>query len=220
MQRSVFLMLIFNLSVGFSAETKRPSWSEGLPEQKAVPVTITSKINKPEHSLDADDMQAEQAEIGFDASTFETGVLVPIELTTLNQDHQINLPAEHNEQETRLTGGPDEAKHTAVVTDVEGKQLVQSRSKNSDSYSWHITRQFPIKVSAVSQPKQSSLLVKVMINNQGEIVAVEKVLDDTPTNLIQIVKRSLKRWKFSSPEKEGIDVPYLSRVLKVALTAR
>lgn len=225
------LFLVFTSSVVLSAETKRPSWSQGLPEQKQIPVALTSKTEVISYSPDVDEMQADQPDIGFDAESFHNESMLPMQMAPLEPGY---LPEPPVRYEVKEVSEADVVENKVIVVEeeiitevvneesepIETKELVHSETTDIGVYSWQIIRQFPIKVSAVSISNRDSLLVKVIINNQGDVVAVDRVLVDTPISLIQTVERSIRRWKFASPETEGVVAPYLSRVFKVALTSR
>ena len=219
------LFLVFTSSVVLSAETKRPSWSQGLPEQKQIPVALTSKTEVISYSPDVDEMQADQPDIGFDAESFHNESMLPMQMAPLEPGY---LPEPPVRYEVKEVSEADVVENKVIIKEVineesepiETKEQVHSETTDIGVYSWQIIRQFPIKVSAVSISNRDSLLVKVIINNQGDVVAVDRVLVDTPISLIQTVERSIRRWKFASPETEGVVAPYLSRVFKVALTSR
>ncbi|MCB1583209.1 MAG: hypothetical protein KDI92_09105 [Xanthomonadales bacterium] len=105
---------------------------------------------------------------------------------------------------------------------------VESISEKSESlinpenkfYNWEITRQLPIEVSSRILDKQSSVLLKIFINAKGDVIAVEPVLNDTPQSLVNLAERSIKRWKFVSPQSLGFKQQVLSRVFKVALSEK
>lgn len=87
-------------------------------------------------------------------------------------------------------------------------------------YSWEITRQLPIEVSSRLFDEQSSVLLKIFINSKGDVIAVEPVLNDTPESLVSQAERSIKRWKFVSPQSLGFKQQVMSRVFKVALSEK
>jgi len=224
MNRTVLLLLIFTSSFGFAAETKRPSWSQGLPEQKRLPTTFTTTIDKQMLSLEDSEHAQSEPEIKIESDTFKTDVMLPLEITPVEQiptlsQHAVNQENEQLNQSTTQVATEDRPNNLTVET-YSNEIESSNNSPNGGLYSWNITRQFPIKVSSATINNRNSLLIKVMIDNRGNIVTVDRVLEDTPENLMRVVARSLKRWKFAAPEEEGIVTPLLSRVFKVALTPR
>lgn len=108
----------------------------------------------------------------------------------------------------------------SLATPVSKSQILETLASENNNFSWQLTRQVPVAVSPVLLTQQDSVLLKLMINNEGRVVSIDRVLADTPEMLIAQAERSLKKWRFVSPSDEGIQDDLLQRVFKVSLSAR
>lgn len=238
------LLSFFAVQANEDEKDKRPSWSQGLPEKKDAP-----EFNKPDFEMETMEIERPTFEtnlikpkIGY------TEEIESVETQSAVSDKQIESPADFESQaeqtvlsdsvsepesqeqfESDSAPAVDEKPVENEVVDSVSQQLpTQTEPSITDSvsnettqyYSWEITRQLPIEVSSRLYEKQSSVLLKIFINAKGDVIAVEPVLNDTPESLINLAERSIKRWKFVSPQSLGFKQQVLSRVFKVTLSEK
>lgn len=227
---------------------KRPSWSQGLPEKKEVPelnkpeLKVESvEIERPTFETESihpkimysEELKSVEAQQENSAQELQT-LIKETPTVSSNQSFDSDDVADqtnHSEIQTKaiLKEPLDEVKTVKITTNIE-QQSPQNDAENIASetetfinhdnkfYSWEITRQLPIKVSSRVLQKQQSVLLKIFINAKGSVIAVEPVLNDTPQSLVIQAERSIKRWRFVSPQSLGFKQQVLSRVFKVALS--
>ena len=225
--KNVILLSLLLAGLAEAEEKKRPSWSQGLPERTAAP-SMQVPVTKPT------DFRPEAPTVDLDVSdVLENPVMTvaePIEQTAdpvIEMADEVEVEAPEVVAETAedsadvrllaaaepLINQPERTEPTGLIPEVD-------ESLSADQYSWTIEKQLPVRVSANVFSQYNSVLLKVMINNNGEVVGVDKVIANTPDLVVQQAERSLKRWRFLAPASEGIKASLLSRVLKVQLSAR
>ena len=212
--------------------TKRPSWSTGLPEKTSTPNRSMPKpglrANERNHSDLHDSFGVSN---NIEMSTLSTGMDPSIAKPQISI-HQASktIQLTHNSQtqtiilETQKVNNSES--HEPVEQESVSPDLSSKPNKNtpqlkpSTSYDWKINRKLPIKVPKTLALNQDSLLVKIFINANGNVVGVESVTSDTSETLLTHAKRSINRWRFESPQTQGISANILSKVFKVELLSK
>ncbi len=207
--------LLLCLCTTATAQKKRPSWSQGLPKKNAVPTMHVPKTDSPSFQVDTPEPGVDLPVAVIEVWSVEPTHPEPPQTTELSTDVDVATA-------TRQAAEPLEDQAVVASTPI---TLVSAASNRLtvqpvNNYSWAIQRQFPIKVSPATRQHRDSLLLEVKINDQGEVLSVAAVSDDTPKSLVLQASRAMQRWRFAAPADEGITTAELSRVLKVPLAAR
>lgn len=184
--------LLISLS-SIATESKRPSWSQGLPERKNQPTPppqIEKPITKPSTNH----------------------ALFRKQLENLSQQNQtLNDSTNHSESFTEIPLLPQQKKLTSADknhTDFSPITVIQSTRQNKqipEHYPWEITRLTPVVVPRYWLSKYPTVMLDISINPNGQVNEISvNELNPMPDSLKTRIERSIKRWHFTAPKDYGI----------------
>jgi len=229
-------------------QNKKPSWSQGLPERKDtpnlfLPDTKTMQQNKSSEQVFGTDEETIEIKIDFGIEPIElinsnppiskqlfTGETQSIDSHVPTSDNNLKTSDHQQNIETNpQAANPVIQEHVSEQTTASQEKMTSSSdyesmnlasAPTSNTYNWQINKQTRVEVPDMFLSTQKSALVKIFINNEGQVIGIEAVTPDTSPALINHVRRSVNRWRFASPKEQGNSASILSRVFKVELSAK
>ncbi len=177
-------------------DKKRPSWSQGIPERQSTP-----DMGRPQFDPADSAIEIETSAVAEGVNDFKLDVITP----------EITPPATLPDlPEPVIRPASADVAVTAAVSAVE--------AASNDLYDWHIEQQQPVLVPADTLQILDRVMMKISINANGEVVAVEAAQDDLPQDLFNRARKSINQWRFAAPKYQGVEVAILSRVFEINLT--
>ncbi len=198
------------------ASSKRPSWSQGLPERQAAPVSRIVQTNK---------VESTETEI----DTPSIGEKPLIETQVLSIDFQPQPSSEFKVESQASESKPAASKRVDRKAIFE--QYYSSQSRTSDAanqanqpdtievnpliaaYKWQVLKTTPVEVPN-SFDKTQPLKVTIQINPQGKVVKVTEADARIPSVVMRHVEKSMLNWRFEAPADIGLS-ENISRVFEI-----
>ncbi len=187
---NIIILLIITTSLSAQTQTKRPSWSQGLPKRPS-----TSQPQKPgfEPERSTPTMES-QPDIKTDRPLTPA---IEIDLAT-QPELELNIQPE-NIQKSEIES----------VRRAGHRRLTQRSPDGSNEnplyqqYNWHLIKSKPINIPSRYATK-NELKVRIYINPNGQVVRVAAGAPDVPTMMLKQAQQSIQQWQFEPPKNIGI----------------
>lgn len=192
-------------------ETRRPSWSSGLPERE-----IVEPVEAPKLKVDMDtSMDMDMSEFGLERPKIE-----------------LNLPDESLPQEQPVAESQSESviEPSAEVIEEPVAEIVPEVIPEPEPaptvvvpppvYKWVVTERAPVDFPAVAARRQLSgwVDIEVTLNPQGDVVASEAVDYSADGRVfIDAAESSVNQWRFQPPQEQGVN-DLVSNVYRIEFT--
>lgn len=192
MKHIIYIILILFISTTLSAQTqsKRPSWSQGLPERTTAGQPQTPGF-KPEPIKPENQSQP-------DVKT-EQPITPDIDIELMTQpDLELNIQPNNTEQ-------PEAAPVRRAGSRRLNNRIVETAAVNPlhEQYSWHLIKTQPINIPPRHVTK-NELKVRIFINPEGRVVRVAAGTPDVPAMMLKEAQYSIQQWQFEPPKNIGI----------------
>lgn len=192
MKRPLITCLLIAMAgtVCAQTQTKRPSWSQGLPERESVrqPEKPGFKPETTRPSIQTQpDLKAERP-VSPD---------IEIELSTQPNLNLKVAPKALVQPETNPV-------RRAGFRHMQNKPVVnEDINPLHDQYNWTLLKTIPIDIPARHTTK-SELKIRIYINPEGEVVRVAAGAPDVPAMMLKQAQKSIQQWQFEPPKNIGI----------------
>ena len=171
-------------------QTKRPSWSQGLPERQA-----SQQPGKPGFDPELEKVNNKQTPTM--QSERPTTPTLNIDIAT-QPDLNFDIKPDRNPI--------PESKPIRRA----GQRSIQYRQQNTPDinplhhkYKWNVVKTTPIDIPD-RYATQSTLKVRIYINPQGEVIKVAAAAPDVPAMMLKEAQKSIENWRFEAPKDIGI----------------
>ncbi len=207
-------------------ETRRPSWSSGLPERR-----IVEPIEAPKLKVDMDDMKMDMSEFGLEKPKVEFNFpkenLQQSETDVESQSEPVvELPTE----EVLIDSSEDSE---AAVVEIVPEVIIEPEPEPEPElvpeppvvipppvYKWVVTERAPVDFPAIAARRQLSgwVDVEVTLNPQGDVVASEAVDYSADGRVfIDAAENNVSQWRFQPPREQGVN-ELVSNVYRLEFT--
>ncbi|MCX7545041.1 energy transducer TonB [Marinicella gelatinilytica] len=185
-------------------DTKRPSWSQGLPERQ-------STVQPGNPSLKTDDNRSEPI-ITPDIS--EDRPMAPVMDMNIATQPDFDFKIEPEAPQTPNT----EPVRRAGTSHFQKREMVSKEINPLHAqYPWAIVKTTPLDIPSRYATKDT-LKVRIYINPEGEVVRVAAGAPDVPALMLKQAQQSIQNWRFEPPKNLGI-TDTLSKTFTIEIKA-
>lgn len=191
----LLLSLVLITQLNAQETTKRPSWSQGLPERTT---TLKPTVDR---DTESDAAETDRERPRFDAVEINPQPEVEVELSTepLIQPELVIpettvIPTQNNRKAALQAyfDGTEEGANTAT----ENEQAAAD-------YNWRVIRTEPIAWTGQNSAPES-LKLYIHINPDGQVIKVTKADTSISKQVMQQAERSILQWQFEPPKAVGV----------------
>ncbi len=211
-------------------QTKRPSWSSGLPEREKP-----NAISRPDLSRDfEDDLTIDRSELGLerpqidvpepDTDQQETpqqessqqDIVAPTETPDEPVSDSEIEPATESVTEQPVVAEPDPTPELEPEPTPEPEPIAEPEPEPV-VYEWRVLEQAEVDFPSRGVRNQINgwVDVEVTLNPQGDVVSVQTVnFSDEAGIYVEAAEESLQKWTFQPPQEQGVN-ELVSKVYRV-----
>ena len=185
------ILLISLTSALFAQEqSKRPSWSQGLPERQTSQLPGNPGLESKENKTAIQS----QPEISIEKPAAPE---IKIELST---QPEMEFKVEPNAIEQPLMQPIRRAGQRRLNNRTIGEKVSNPLHQQ---YSWSLVKTEPIDITSRHATK-NQLKVRIYINPEGQVVRVAAGAPDVPALMLKEAQQSIQQWQFEPPKEIGI----------------
>ncbi len=191
MKYLIIITALLSATLGYAeTQTKRPSWSQGLPERQSSQLP-----GKPGFTPEPTEPSTQsQPKTNTDRPVAPH---LEIELTTQPELDFSTQPEAIEQRETEPVRRVGYRRlHNRATEEPNINPLHQQ-------YKWAIVETTPIDIPAHHVTK-NQLKVRIFINPNGEVVRVAAGAPDVPALMLKQAQKSIEKWRFEPPKNLGI----------------
>lgn len=196
------LLIFVTGNLTAQTETKRPSWSQGLPERQTSP-----QPGKPSFNID-ESKPTLQSQPHIETQRTITPE-IEIELTT-QPKLELNVQPE-TEPQPKI----DTVRRAGYRRLQQSGPVAQDTNPLHEQYSWTLLKTTPIDIPARHAAK-NQLKVRIFINPDGEVIRVAAGAPDVPALMLKQAQKSIENWRFDPPKDIGIS-DNLSKIFTIEI---
>ncbi|KAA3651592.1 MAG: hypothetical protein DWP95_00515 [Proteobacteria bacterium] len=187
----IILTALMTVTMSFAqTETRRPSWSQGLPERPTSQQPDRPGFNTESTTDSTPETPAIKTERPITPS-LEIDLATEPEIDFNIQPERPIVPQTEPVRRAGQGSFRTRQSNTAQVNPLH------------EQYPWTVVKITPIKISDRYATKDT-LKVRIFINPNGEVIKVTAASPDVPALMLKKAQKSIEQWRFAPPKDLGI----------------